>query len=117
MEISDEWRAAMRQRMAELDMTHEALAEKLGCRAANVTQMLRPLAEGGYRSSAFAPEAARIVGVPLPETEKRRARLALLERLEYLSQPVFEERMEGIRRSIAQLEHELAREKRRNKRR
>jgi len=64
--ISDEWRARVKIRLEELEMSQAELARRVGCTPAAITNVLRD-----NKQSSLVPKIHRVLGwddAPLPET-------------------------------------------------
>lgn len=62
--MTPEWKALVRRRLAELDMTQSALAEAAGVSPATITLMLRE--DPDQPSSVAVPAVAKALGIPMP---------------------------------------------------
>jgi transposase-like protein len=64
--ISEEWKLKVIEEMRRRKMLRQDVATAAGITASMLTRILKPLSQGGARSSSKAPRIGEIVGVPLP---------------------------------------------------
>lgn len=110
-----EWREKVRAKIEQRDSL-AAVAKLLGVDPSNVTRMLQPVEEGGYRGSAYAIRLGEIVGEPLPgapSDDDEGARL--LRKLRAMSPAAYEVKVKDLGELVAQQEQLVA--KARNRRR
>lgn len=116
--MPDKWRERVRAKIGVPGRSLASVAKELGVDPANVLRMIRPLAEGGYRSSAHAVRLGEIVGEPLPgvPSDEEESAADLLNKLHLLSPSAHAEWVRDLRRTVDDQEKLIARARNRRRR-
>jgi hypothetical protein len=104
--MPEEWKVLVLAEMKRRRMTKSAVAAQLGVSVSNVTNALKPVANGGYRTSAYAVQIGEIVGIPLPSRpsdDPAEVGVSLMRTLYSLSPAVYADEVRELDRRVERL--------------